>query len=133
MKQFASFALLLWAAPVFAQTLKVDTSANPAAAGSSQVNWSVTHDGKPLLSWLEPLKDGGFALRYSEWNGTVWSGPRTITAHRKFFHHPAEVPGMVTLGDGTLVAHWIEQPSETSEAEFVYVSTSHDGINGAGR
>ncbi len=116
------------AASAFAQTLQVNPDVSPAGAGSSQANWTVTQDGKPLLSWVEPTKDGSFALRYSTRTGTAWSEPRTVVAHRKFFHHPAEVPGMVALNDGTLIAHWIEQPSEKSEAEFVYVSASHDGV-----
>jgi BNR repeat-like domain len=132
MKQTVFFSLLqaglLFAGSAFAQTLKVDPVANPSAAGSSQVNWSVTQDGNPLLSWVEATKDGSFALRYAVRKGNDWSEARTIAAKRHFFHHPAEVPGVVALPNGTLIAHWIEQPSETSEAEFVWVSASHDGV-----
>ncbi len=128
MKQTALFVSLLITASAWSQTLKVTPAASPAGPGSSQANWSVTQDGKPLLSWVEPAKDGSFALRYSSWTGTAWSEPRTIAAHRKFFHHPAEVPGMVALSGGTLLAHWIEQTSASSEAEFVYVSSSRDGV-----
>jgi hypothetical protein len=128
MKQTALFVSFLIAASVCAQTLKVQPATSPAGPGSSQANWSVTPDGKPLLSWVEPAKDGSFALRYASWTGTAWSESRTIAAHRKFFHHPAEVPGMVALSGGILIAHWIEQPSESSEAEFVYVSSSRDGV-----
>jgi hypothetical protein len=127
MKQTALFLSLI-AASAFAQTLKTEPAANPAGPGSSQVTWTVTQDGKPLLSWVEPAKDGSFALRYATWTGAAWSEPRTIAAHRKFFHHPAEVPGVVALSGGTLIAHWIEQTSESSEAEFVYVSASRDGV-----
>lgn len=116
------------AGSAFAQSMKVEPSANPAAEGSSQVNLSVTQDGSPLLSWIEPTRDGSFALRYSAFKGTQWSAPRTIAAHRKFFHHPAEMPNMTQLKDGTLMAEWIEQPKEDSEAEFLYVSASPDGV-----
>lgn len=120
--------LLLIAGTASAQTAKVEPVANPAAAGSSQVSWSLTQDGSPILSWVEPAKDDSSALRYSIRKGGAWSAPRTIAANRKFFHHPAEMPNMTALKDGTLIAEWIEQPNESSEAEFVYVSASHDGI-----
>src|SRR5690349_6651505 len=110
-----------------AQTPKAEPVPNPTAAGSSQVNWSVTQDGSPLLSWVEPAKDGSFALRYAVRKGTDWSAARTIAANRKFFHHPAEMPHVTALKDGTLIAEWIEQPSASSEAEFLYVSASADG------
>ena len=108
MKQTVLFVLLLLAGPIFAQTLKVDPAANPSGAGSSQANWSVAQDGSPLLSWVEPQKDGSFALRYAVRHGADWSEARTIIAKRPFFHHPAEVPGVVALSGGSFIAHWIE-------------------------
>ncbi len=132
MKQLSLFGFLLIAAPAFAQTLKIEPTPNPSAAGSSQVNWSLAQDGSPILSWIEPQKDGSFAFRYSTYHGDghggQWGLPRTIAAHRHFFHHPAEMPNMTALKDGTLIAEWIEQPNEESEAEFVYVSASPDGV-----
>lgn len=96
---------------------------NPAGPGSSQVNWALTADGNPLLSWVESE-----TLRYAIRRGAAWSEPRTIAAKRKFFHHPAEVPGIVALPGGVLIAHWIETPIPDTEAEFIYVSASRDGI-----
>ncbi len=128
MKQTVLFVLLLLAGPIFAQTLKVDPAANPSGAGSSQANWSVAQDGSPLLSWVEPQKDGSFALRYAVRHGADWSEARTIIAKRPFFHHPAEVPGVVALSGGSFIAHWIELPTEHSEAEALNISSSRDGI-----
>src|ERR1700691_3128378 len=109
------------AGPAFAQALKIEPTPNPSAAGSSQVNWSFAQDGSPILSWIEPQKDGSFAFRYSTYHGTgqggQWALPRTIAAHRHFFHHAAEMPNMTALKDGTLIAEWIEQPHAQSEAE----------------
>ena len=128
MKQLALFVFLSLAGPVFAQTLKVDPVPNSAGPGSSQVSWSVTQDGSPLLSWVETQKDGSFALRYAIRKGADWSEARTIVAHRNFFHHPAEVPGVVALSGGAFIAHWIELPNAHGEAEALYVSSSRDGI-----
>jgi hypothetical protein len=116
---------ILFLLPVLAvsQTLKVEPAANPSGPGSSQVNWSVTQDGSPLLIWVESDE-----LRYAVRKAGQWSTPRTIAAHRHFFHHPAELPEVVALPGGSFLAHWIEAPKTESEAEFIYVSASRDGI-----
>jgi hypothetical protein len=116
---------ILFLLPMLAvsQTLKVEPAANPSGPGSSQVNWSVTQDGSPLLSWIESDE-----LRYAIRKGAQWSAPRTIAAHRHFFHHPAEMPEVITLPGGSFLARWIEAPKTESEAEFIYVSASRDGI-----
>jgi hypothetical protein len=108
---------------MFGQTLKVEPAANPTGAGSSQVNLSLTQDGSALLSWVESDQ-----LRYSIRKGTQWSEARMIAAHRNFFHHPAEMPEVITLPGGSFIAHWIEAPKTESEAEWVFVSASRDGI-----
>ena len=111
-----------------AQTLRVETVPNPSGPGSVQANWSTTSDGSPLLSWVETQKDETYTLKYAVRQGTQWSAPRTIVAKRRFFRHPAEVPGIVALSGGALLAHWVESPQESSEAEFLYVSASADGV-----
>ena len=127
MKTFLlTFALAL---PGLGQTLKVESVANPSSMGSLQASWSTAKDGGPLLSWIETQKDESYTLKYAVRHGAQWSEPRTIAAHRQFFRHPAEMPEVISLSDGTLVAHWVESPpSEGSEAEFSYVSVSHDGV-----
>jgi hypothetical protein len=121
-------ASALFVVSASAQTLKVEALPNPAGAGSSQASWSVTHAGDPLMSWVETAKDGSYALEYATRHNGQWSAAHVIAAHRHFFRHPAELPEVIALNDGTLVAHWIETPgAEESEAEFIYASTSHDG------
>lgn len=123
MKNLILFLPSFLALPLFAQTLKVEPVSNPSGPGSSQVNWSVTQDGNPLLSWIESDE-----LKYSIRKGAQWSAPRIVAAHRNFFHHPAEVPEVITLPGGSFLAHWIEAPKTESEAEFIYVSASRDGM-----
>ncbi len=120
--------LLALATCGFAQTLKPSPVPNPATAGSLQPNWSVTADGSALLSWVEPAKGGGYTLRYAKRNGQAWSEARTIVSGRPFWRHPAEVPGMISLSDGTLLAHWVEKGKESSDEENIFVSSSRDGI-----
>src|ERR1700688_1341112 len=116
------------ALPALGQAPKVESIANPSATGSLQASWSTAPDGSPLLSWIETQKDESYTLKYAVRRGGQWSEPRTIAPHRQFFRQPAELPEVISLGDGTLVAHWVESPNDGSDTEFSYVSVSHDGV-----
>ena len=122
--------LFIWGAlaiPGFAQTLKIELVANPAPMGSVEAHWSTVQDGSPLLSWIEPVKGGSYALRYTIRRGAQWSEPRTVVANRRFFRQPAESPSLISFPGGGLLAEWVEAPSDSSEAENIYVSASNDG------
>ena len=119
----SALLLLLAVGLMPGQTLKMDAVTNPAGPNSSQVNWSVTQDGSALMSWVE-----SDTLKYSIRHGVQWSEARTIAAKRHFFHHPAELPEVIAMPNGALMAHWIETPKPDSEAEFVFVSASKDGV-----
>ena len=119
--------VLISAISALAQTLQVENVPNPSNPGSLQANWTVTRDGKPLLSWVETGKDDSYTLKYSIRSGAQWSQPRTIASKRAFFRQPAELPGVVQLSDGTLLAHWVEMPEGADDAEFLYVTASKDG------
>ncbi|HWF07810.1 MAG TPA: hypothetical protein VG297_05060 [Bryobacteraceae bacterium] len=123
MKTNAMVLFLAAGGVLFAQTLKLEPAANPTGPGSSQVNLTTSADGSVILSWVESE-----TLKYAIRKGGQWSGPRTIAAKRHFFHHPAELPEVIALPSGTFLAHWIETPKPDSEAEFIYVSASRDGV-----
>ena len=122
-----TFFLIAAALPLPGQTLKVEPVPNPASAASLQANWSGLPDGSALLSWVE--KSGGAdSLRYAIRRGSSWSETRTVVARRHFFHHPAELPEVIALPGGSFMAHWVEMPKEGSEAEYLYVAASLDGV-----
>src|SRR5665213_35253 len=129
MKTSSILLLLTVAACGFAQALKTVAVPNPAVAGSIQPNWAVAADGSALLSWVEPTKGGGYTLRYAVRKGAAWSEVRTIATGRPFWRHPAEVPGLVSRSDGTLLAHWVEKGKESSDEENIFVSSSKDGLH----
>lgn len=114
--------LFVLAGALSAQNLKLESVANPTGPGSSQVNLTASADGSIILSWVESE-----TLKYAIRKGGPWSEARTIAAKRHFFHHPAELPEVVTMPGGIFLAHWIETPKPDSEAEFIYVSSSRDG------
>jgi hypothetical protein len=121
----ASLAAFGWA-----QALQPVPATNPSVPGSIQPNWAVASDGSILLSWVEPVKAGSYNLRYAVRKGGAWSEARTIAADRNFWRHPSEIPELLALSDGTLLAHWVEKPKgdKESDAEFIMVSSSKDGI-----
>jgi hypothetical protein len=121
------FLAMTLALPAACQTFSATTFANPSGPGSLQPNWSATPDAAAVLSWIEPSPDGLSALKYAVRRGAAWSEPRTIVAHRHFFRHPAEVPEVMATADGHWLAHWVELPDPSSDAEYVYVSSSADG------
>ncbi len=120
--------LLTIGATAFAQNLKVDPVGNPAPPKSIESHWSTAPDGSPLLSWIEPQTGGSYALRYAIRHGSQWSEPRTIVNNRHFFRQPAESPSVISFPGGGFLAEWVEVPSDASEAEYIYVSVSSNGI-----
>jgi hypothetical protein len=129
MRKFGLFFVLAAALPGFGQTWTAGPLANPAPAGSLQPNWSVAPDGSAVLSWIEPAKDGSYTLRYAIHRASGWSEARTVAAQRHFFRHPAEVPEVEALTGQLWMAHWVEMPNEKDEAEYVYASSSTDGMH----
>lgn len=124
MRQLLIFALAL---PVFGQALKLEAIPNPSMQGSLQSHWGIAPDGNLLLSWVEQSNDS-YTLKYAIRRAGAWSVARTIVAGRHLWRHPAELPELVSLSDGTILAHWIEKGKE-EDAEDILVSSSRDGIH----
>jgi hypothetical protein len=120
---------LLAALPLCGQKLITEPLPNPSPSGSLQANWSAAPDGSAILNWTEQLQDGSYTLKYAVFRGNAWSEARTVAEHRRVFRHPAELPEVMQMGERQWLAHWIEMPNPRSEAEFVYVSSSQDGVH----
>ena len=125
---FRAFLLAALAVPGFGQALKVEPIVNPSGPTSLQAHWGTAQDGSPLLSWIETSKDGSHTLRYAIRRGGQWSEPRAIATNRHFFRQPAESPSVISFADGSLLAEWVEVPESSSEAEYMYVSASKNGV-----
>jgi len=123
-----SLACLI-AASDFAQTFTADPLPNPSGNGGLQANWSAAPRGGAILSWIEPSSAGLYKLSYALLQDSKWSEPRTVATNRHFFRHPAELPEVMQLSETFWMAHWVEMPQESSEAEFIYVSSSTDGVH----
>lgn len=64
---------------------------------------------EPILSWIDPLAEGGHALRFATLDGGRWSAAREVARGANWFANWADHPSVVRLDDkaGTLLAHWL--------------------------
>lgn len=106
------------------QAPPVQTLATPAAANSAQPHLSASSRGV-LMSWIE--RDGARAtLKFAERTTTGWSTPRIVASGDDWFVNWADVPSVMRLSNGTLVAHWLQKSGTGTYAYDVRLSRSTD-------
>ena len=87
--------------------LRVIPLDSPASKQSSAPQFTIS-DRALLLSWIE--RNGSFAmLKFSEWGPSGWSVPLVAASGDDWFVNWADVPSVIRLDDGTLVAHWLQK------------------------
>lgn len=96
----------------------------PAAPGSGQPQLSASDRGL-VLSWIEREGDRA-TLRFSERTREGWSPARTAATGTNWFVNWADVPSVVRMSDGTLVAHWLQKSGTGAYAYDVRLSFSAD-------
>jgi hypothetical protein len=97
---------------------------SPAGPNSAQPQLSSSKRGV-ILSWIERNGDRA-ALRFAERTTTGWSTARTVASGADWFDNWADVPSVVRLENGTLVAHWLQKSGAESYAYDVRLSYSQD-------
>jgi hypothetical protein len=102
----------------------VERVATPAAPGSGQPQLSSSDRGL-ILSWVERDADRA-TLKYSERTPGGWSVARAVASGTDWFVNWADVPSVVRLADGTLVAHWLQKSGPDTYAYDVRLSYSKD-------
>lgn len=112
------------AASQTAPLLAPQTIATPAAANSAQPQLSVSKKGV-LVSWIE--RDGALAtLKFAERTAAGWTPARTVASGRDWFVNWADVPSVLRLPSGALVAHWLQKSAASTYAYDVRLSYSRD-------
>jgi hypothetical protein len=96
----------------------------PAAAGSAHSQLTSSAKGA-ILSWLDQ-DEATTTLRFSERIANGWSSPATVSAGKDWFITAADVPSVLRLKNGTLVANWYPTTDEAIEAYDTYLSYSRD-------
>ena len=107
-------------------SLTPQSIATPAAANSAQPQLSVSSRGV-LVSWIE--RSGDLAtLKFAERTAAGWTPARTIASGRDWFVNWADVPSVLRLPSGAIVAHWLQKSGPSTYAYDVRLSHStNDG------
>ena len=85
-----------------AWAVKLEPLTLPATGVTSQPQMTVSARGL-ILSWMEQ-RDANFTLKFAERSGAAWSQPVTVASSTDWFVSNADVPTVMRMSDGTLVA-----------------------------
>ena len=96
----------------------------PAQAGSAHPQLTTSSKGA-ILSWLDQ-DESTTTLRFSERAGANWSAPLTVATGKDWFITAADVPSVLRLKNGTLVANYYPTTDEAIEAYDTQLSYSKD-------
>ena len=102
----------------------VERIATPATIDSGQPQLSASDRGL-ILSWVERAGQRA-TLKFSERTASGWSASRVVASGSDWFVNWADVPSVVRLADGTLVAHWLQKSGADTYAYDVRLSYSKD-------
>jgi BNR repeat-like domain len=96
----------------------------PAAAGSAHPQLTSSSQGA-ILSWLDQ-DESTTTLKFSERTSGGWSEQRTVSSGDNWFITTADMPSVLRMKNGTLVANWYPTTDGTIEAYDTYLSYSRD-------
>ena len=105
-------------------TVAVQPTPSPAGPNSSEPQIVESGRGR-ILSWVERVATTSY-LKFSERNGSGWSTPVTAASGNDWFLSYADVPSVMRLSDGTLVAQWLQQIDPVTESYNLRLSYSKD-------
>ncbi len=100
---------------------------SPAAEGARLPRLDISDTQTVRLSWIEPVSDGGHALRFSKLTKDGWEPPRTIAEGDDWFVNWADFPSLAASSDRLLMAHWLVRSGSASYAYDIALSSSTDG------
>ena len=96
----------------------------PAAPNSAQPQLTVSTRGV-LASWIERAGDLA-TLKFAERTATGWTAAQTVASGRDWFVNWADVPSVLRLPSGAIVAHWLQKSAASTYAYDVRLSYSTD-------
>jgi hypothetical protein len=105
-------------------TTTVQRVASPAGENSSEPQLSVSDRGV-LLSWIERVGTTT-SLEFAELTESGWTEPITAASGPDWFLSYADVPSVMRMTDGTLVAQWLQITDARIEAYDLRLSYSTD-------
>ena len=105
-------------------TTTVQRVASPVGENSSEPQLSVSERGI-LLSWIERVGTTT-SLRFAERTPSGWTAPMTAASGPEWFLSYADVPSVMRMADGTLVAQWLELTDRLIQGYDLRLSYSTD-------
>jgi len=96
----------------------------PAPAGSAHPQLTASSRGA-IVSWLEQQEETS-TLKFAERTSAGWSSPATVASGKDWFITSADVPSVLRLRNGTVVANWYPATDPTIEAYDTRLSYSKD-------
>lgn len=80
----------------------------PAAPGAMGSALTLSPEGQPLLSWLEPVGDKAWSMKFSSFDSvhSSWGQVRTVAQGTDFFTNWADFPQLAAHANGRLAAAW---------------------------
>lgn len=119
----------LWTSDLTAQktaawTPTVMTIPSPAGANTGEPQLTMSTRGL-LLSWVEHA-GSKTTLRFAERTATGWTQARTVAAGDDWTVNGIDVPTVLRLSNGTLIAQWLQNAGAGMHANDVRLSYSTD-------
>jgi len=111
-------------APDVNAPLRIEPLTVGASEPSLAPQLTVTGD-RALVSWIE-TQGRTSLLKFAERTSSGWSEPRTAASGDDWFTSWADVPSVLRLNGGTLVAQWLQTTDEHLEAYDVRLAFSKD-------
>jgi hypothetical protein len=99
---------------------------DPAGPGSRYPHLAAG-DGHVVMSWLQALPQGGFALQHARWKEGAWGPAATVASGGDWFVNWADFPSVVPLDATTWAAHWLQQKPGSVYSYDVRIAVSFDG------
>jgi hypothetical protein len=107
--------------------LVIRVTESPATGDSREPEFTVTQDGRAILSWVEKIGEKRYALRTATLDRNGWSEVRTVSEGDSWFVNWADFPSVIALRDNSLAAHWLVKSGSYTYAYDVNISLSKDG------
>jgi hypothetical protein len=98
----------------------------PAGLESTGPRLSSGPDNSLILSWMEP-DEVNTSLRFASYVNGQWGAAQTVISKAPLFVNWADLPSVVPVGDGRLVAHWLIRRPDNVHSYDIMLSHSMDG------
>lgn len=102
---------------------------NPAGTSAAQPWIATDSDGVLYLSWIEAYENNEHKFLFSRYENATWTPPEVISIGNNWFVNWADLPGILPLPNGNLIA-WYLVRNSASIYGYDILMRIRDPING---